>query len=108
MFRSGPIQDPVLGRVRHPACGQTWYIRPGTYIGYQFAQIVHTGLRAGGSLKAEADRKGDRQGGWMNGIVAFLMAAVFRLALAAVLIPIQIVVTLTQREPAKPTTVRTR
>jgi hypothetical protein len=63
--------------------------------------VVHTGIRAGGSIKDDSDRKGER-GGWVAGVLGFTMAAVFRLALAVVLIPIQAIVSLSQSKPDEP------
>lgn len=51
-------------------------------------------------MNDESDRKGER-GGWISAVVGFLMAAVFRLALAVVLIPIQAIVSLSQAKPQK-------
>jgi hypothetical protein len=72
---------------------------PGGYIVFQIGQVFHSGIRAGGSMKDDADRKGDRSGGIVYGIFAFLFVAVFRAALAVVLIPIQAIVSLTQTKP---------
>jgi hypothetical protein len=51
-------------------------------------------------MKDDADRKGDRSGGIINAIFGFLFVAIFRAALAVVLIPIQAVVSLAQSKPA--------
>ena len=91
----GQYKIHFLGRLKHPECGTEWHMGPGSYIGFQLASVFHTGIRAGGSMKEDSDRKGER-GGWIGGIVGFMMAAVFRLALAVVLIPIQAVVSLNQ------------
>jgi site-specific recombinase XerD len=65
-----------------------------------------TSVRAGGAMKDGADRKGDRGSGWINGIFAFLFVAVFRAALAVVLIPVQAIFSLSQTKganvPAEP------
>jgi hypothetical protein len=95
----GQFRIHVLGSLRHPDCSANWYIGPGSYILYQLGQIFHTGIRAGGSMKDDADRKGDRSGGIVNAIFAFLFVAVFRAALAVVLIPLQAVVSLAQSKP---------
>ena len=73
----------------------------GSYIGYQISQIFHTGARAAGNLKDDADKKGDRSGGWINGVVGFMMVAVFRAALAVVLIPVHCVAKLTSDRQEK-------
>ena len=72
----------------------------GSYIGFQISQIFHTGIRAGGSIKDDSDRKGER-GGWIHGIFAFIFVGVFRAALAVVLIPLHAIFALCQ---AKQTT----
>lgn len=101
----GQFKIHFLGRLEHPSCGRQWYIGPGSYIGFQAGQIFRSGLQAGGAMKDETDRKNDRAGGWINGIFMFLFVAVFRAALAVVLIPIQAAVSLAQskqaNEPAK-------
>jgi hypothetical protein len=56
-------------------------------------------------MKDEADRKGDRSGGWIYGIFGFLFVGVFRAALAVVLIPLHAVVTLCQPDQTRPQTV---
>jgi hypothetical protein len=94
----GQYKIHFLGRLKHPECGTEWYMGPGSYMGFQLASVFHTGIRAGGGMKEDSDRKGER-GGWIGGIVGFMMAAVFRLALAVVLIPIQAVVSLSQGKP---------
>jgi len=91
----GQYRVHFLGELKHPTCGWSGYMRTGPYIGHQVVQIFHTGARAGGSAKDDMDRKGD-QGGWVLGIFGFLFGAVFRAALAAVVIPLHIAVVLTQ------------
>ena len=92
---SGQFKIHFLGQFKHPTCGTEWYMSPGRYIVFQLASVFHTGIRAGGSMKDDRDRnrKGD---GWLMGILGFYFAAMFRLILAFVLIPIQAVVSLTQ------------
>jgi hypothetical protein len=103
----GQFKIQFLGHLEHPPCGHQWYVGPGSYIGFQFEQIFHTGIRPGGAIKEDADRKDDRAGGWIQGILVFLCVAVFRAVLAVALIPIQAIVSLNQakysetpREPA--------
>jgi hypothetical protein len=76
-------------------------MRTGSYVGHQLAQIFHTGVRAGGAMKEDADSKGDRSGGWIGGILVFLVTAIFRAALAVVLIPVHIIAVLCQPKPAQ-------
>lgn len=95
----GHFKGHFLGRLGHPACGSTWYVRPLSYMGKQATAVYHSGLRAGGSVKGEASRKGDRVGGWIQGFLAFYFAAVLRAMLAVVLIPIQATVSLAQQKP---------
>jgi len=72
----------------------------GAYIAFQLASVVHTGVRAGGSNERRIGSQG-RARGWISAVVGFLMAAVFRLALAVVLIPIQAIVSLSQAKPSE-------
>jgi hypothetical protein len=94
----GYFKAHFLGAVSHPACGARWYVSPGAYIGYQVADVYHSGLRAGGAMKHNADRKGDRAS-IVDGLIGFLFGVVFRGALAAALIPVQAVVSLSQANP---------
>ena len=89
-----------LGQLKHPQCGRGWYMGVGGYIGFQLASVFHSGIRAGGSMKEDSDRKG-QGGGWTAGIVGFFMVAVLRAALAAILIPIQAVLSLSQTKPSR-------
>jgi hypothetical protein len=97
---AGQYKIHFLGQLSHAECGTKWYMGPGSYIGFQLASVFHTGIRAGGGMKDDSDRKGER-GGWISGIVGFMMAAVFRLALACILIPIQAIVSLSQSKPTR-------
>jgi hypothetical protein len=99
--RRGHFKIHFLGSLQHPECAANWYVSPGTYMLYQLGQVFHAGSRAGGSMKEDADRKGDRSGGIINGIFGFLFVAIFRAALAVVLIPIQAAVSLMQSKPDK-------
>ncbi|MGA2269466.1 MAG: hypothetical protein ABSH44_13435 [Bryobacteraceae bacterium] len=100
--RSGHFRIHFLGRLTHPgACGWEGYMKTGSYIGHQIAQVFHTGIRAGGAMKDEADKKPDRSGSWMQGVLGFLFAAVFRAFAAVVLIPLHTIVALCQSEQAK-------
>jgi hypothetical protein len=96
----GQFRIRTLGSLKHSGCGAHWYMRPGGYMAYQVGQIFHVGARAGGSMKDDAYRKGDRTGGIVNGIVGFLFGAVFRAALAVALIPIQAGISLASSKPA--------
>jgi hypothetical protein len=95
----GQFKIHFLGRLRHPECGANWYTNPGAYTMYQIKQIFHSGIRAGGTMKDDADRKGDRSGGIINAIFGFLFVAAFRGALAIILIPIQVIASLIQAKP---------
>jgi hypothetical protein len=103
----GHFKIHFLGSLNHPECGWSGYMKTGSYIGHQIAQIFHTGVRAGGALKEEADKKPERSGNWIYAIFGFLVVAVFRAAAAVVLIPLHTVVALFQSGQA-PTDVATR
>ena len=86
--KRGHFKIHFLGRITHPVCKRTYFMSTPGYIGHQLAQIVHTGARAGSSIKEDSDRKGDKAGGWMQGILTFLMVGAFRALAALVLIPL--------------------
>ncbi len=92
----GQFKIRFLGRLEHPECHWTGYMDTGSYIGFQIMQIVHSGIRAGGSLKEDAERKGEGGKSWIDGIFGFVFVAVFRAALAVVLIPLHTIVVLCQ------------
>jgi uncharacterized protein YecT (DUF1311 family) len=95
--RSGHFRIHFLGRLRHPgACGWDGYMKTGSYIGHQIAQVFHTGIRAGGAMKDEADKKPDKRGNWIYAVIGFLFVAMFRAATAVVLIPLHCIAALLQ------------
>jgi hypothetical protein len=100
----GQFKVHFLGRINHPACGWIGYMGTGSYIGHQLMQIMHSGYRAGGSMKNDADRKGDTSGGWVYGIFAFVAVAFYRALLAVVLIPVHMIVALSHPKETKPST----
>ncbi len=65
----------------------------GSYIEFQFAQIIHSGIRAGGSVKEDADNKGERHT-WVTGLFVFLFVGVFRAVAAVVLVPLHLLVSI--------------
>jgi tetratricopeptide (TPR) repeat protein len=95
---AGQFKIHFLGRLEHsdPDCQWTGYMGTGSYIGFQIAQIFHSGIRAGGSMKEDSDSKGDRSGGWINGILVFLFVGICRALMAVVLIPLHTIVALCQ------------
>ncbi len=90
---SGQFKTHFLGRLRHPSCGWTGYIGTGSYIAFQFAQTIHSGIRAGGSVKEDADKKGEKHS-WVTGLFVFLFVGVFRAAAAVVLVPLHLHISL--------------
>ncbi len=95
----GQFKIHFLGSLKHASCGWSGYMKTGSYIGHQIAQIAqiyHTGIRAGGAMKEEADKKPDRRGNWIYAIFGFLFVSVFRAAAAVVLIPLHCAVALFQ------------
>jgi hypothetical protein len=91
----GQFKIRFLGRLEHAECQWTGYMGTASYVGFQIVRVLHSGIRAGGSMKDDSDKKGAR-GGWVNAIFGFLFAGVFRAALAVVLIPLHTVVALCQ------------
>ncbi len=93
----GHFKIRFLGRLQHAApCGWSGYMGTGSYIGHQIAQVFHTGIRAGGAMKDEADKGPDGRGNWMGAIFGFLFVAIWRAAAAVVLIPLHCVAALSQ------------
>jgi tetratricopeptide (TPR) repeat protein len=91
----GQFKVHFLGRLEHPACHWAGYMGTGSYIGFQITKILHSGIRAGGSMKEGSDKKGE-SGGWIYAIFGFLFVGMFRAALAVVLIPLHTIVALCQ------------
>jgi hypothetical protein len=96
----GQFKVHFLGRLEHPACHWAGYMGTGSYIGFQITKILHSGIRAGGSMKEDSDKKGE-SGGWIYAIFGFLFIGMFRAALAVVLIPLHTIVALCQPKQAK-------
>jgi len=92
----GQFKIHFLGRLEHPECHWTGYMDTGSYIGFQITQILHSGMRAGAGMKEDSDRKGDRSGGWIGGILVFVFVGICRALLAVVLIPLHNLVALFQ------------
>ncbi|HEY6253714.1 MAG TPA: ankyrin repeat domain-containing protein [Candidatus Angelobacter sp.] len=94
----GYFKIHFLGRLYHAGqCGWAGYLALGSYMAFQFRQIIHSGVRFGGSMKADAETKADRSGGWIYGITGFLFATIFRAAATIVLVPIHIIVAVWQK-----------
>jgi|SRR5579872_1062493 len=99
--QSGQFRIHLLGTLKHPDCGWHGYMKTGAYIGHQIMQVLHSGYRAGGSIKAEADKKNDKPGAWMGAILGFLFVGIFRALLAAILIPVHAVAALFQPDQTR-------
>jgi hypothetical protein len=97
----GQFKVRFLGRLQHSSCGWQGFMPTGSYIAYQISRIVHSGIRAGGSIKDDSDRKGNRQGGWIDGILVFLLVAIGRALAAAALIPLHAAVALCEPDQPK-------
>ena len=96
----GQFKVHFLGRLEHPACHWAGYMGTGSYIAFQITKILHSGIRAGGSMKEDSDKKGEG-GGWIYAIFGFLVVGMFRAALAVVLIPPHTIVALCQPKQPK-------
>lgn len=92
----GQFKIHFLGQLAHSDCQWTGYMGTGSYIGFQLSQIFHSGIRAGGAVKDEADKKEPAKGNWIYGLLVFLFVAIFRACLAVVLIPLHTLVALFQ------------
>lgn len=92
---SGMFKWHFLGKLTHPPCGKSWYVPPGTYIGRQLGAVFRTGGEMAGKAISDAEKKGEK--GYAEGIFSFIMGAVFRFVFAILMIPIQAVVSLSQK-----------
>ncbi len=80
-----------LGKLKHPEGGFEWYTNPGVYIVKQLKDI----FKMGGDIAVS----GDDNPGCSGFIIGFLIAIFFRLPFTLILIPIQAIVSLTQKKP---------
>jgi hypothetical protein len=94
---TGAFKYHFMGKLRHPHCGWSWYVDPGTYIASQFKAVFRTGAELGGDMIADAEKRGER--GCGGAIVGFILGAIIRLPFALVMIPIQLIFSLSQRKP---------
>jgi hypothetical protein len=93
---SGTFKWHFLGKLTHPRCSESWYVPPGTYSVRQLKAVFRTGRNMGGELSLEAGKKGEK--GYAEIIIGFLVGAAFRLPFAILMMPIQTVVSLTQKK----------
>lgn len=94
----GIFKFHFLGKLNHPQCGQSWYVSPGTYILKQLRSVFKSGMNIAADTSLDAEKKGEKQGCIMAAFM-FTIGFIFRLALAIVLIPIQLIVSLLQKKP---------
>jgi hypothetical protein len=95
---SGAFRFHFLGRLVHPDCATTWYVKPGTYASAQLKRAFRAGASAAGGMADQAETKG---GATAAGVFGFIVGALFRSAVALVLIPIQALVSLNQKRPER-------
>jgi hypothetical protein len=98
----GLFKFHFLGKLNHPQCGQSWYVSPGTYMLKQLGSVFKSGMNIAAETSIDAEKKGEKQGFFATAFM-FIIGFVFRLAVALVLIPIQIVVSLLQSKPTPST-----
>jgi hypothetical protein len=94
---AGAFKWHFLGKLSHPACNRAWYVSPGTYIAKSIKDIFRTGFEVGGHAGFEKDKKGE-SGGFFGFILGFIMGIAFRAPFAAIMMPIQAVVSLSQKK----------
>lgn len=95
----GAFKWHFLGKLRHPDCGWTWYVSPGSYLAGQFRGAFRAGLEAGGDAGADAEKKGKK--GYAETIFTFLFVSFFRLAFGLLMTPVQVIVSLAQSKPTE-------
>jgi len=94
--KSGHFRIHFLGRLKHPgACNWEGYMKTGSYISHQIAQVYHTGIRTAGAIDSQAKKKGE-SGNWMQNILGFLFVAICRALAAIFLIPLHAIVALSE------------
>lgn len=98
----GDYRSRFLGKLRHPGCGCSWYMSPGRYLLHQMKLAFNAGGGAATSAASDAERRGG--GGTGAGIVAFILGGLARMVIGLCLVPIQAVVSLSQRGPASAST----
>ena len=102
--RSGHFRIHFLGRLKHPGtCGWEGFMKTGSYIGHQIAQIFHTGTRAAAAMDTEAKKKGESN--WAVNILGFLFIAIARAMAAVVLVPVHAILALCQPKQERTDTV---
>ena len=100
---SGHFRIHFLGRLRHSGvCGWEGYMKTGSYIGHQIAQVFHSGTRAAAAMDSEGQKKGESN--WAANILGFLFVAIARAMAAVVLIPLHIILVLCQPKQTQPGT----
>lgn len=98
----GLFKFHFLGKLNHPQCGQGWYVSPGAYMLKQLGSVFKSGMNIAADTSIDAEKKGEKQGFFATAFM-FIIGFVFRLALAIILIPIQIIVSLLQSKPSSST-----
>ncbi len=93
---SGAFKWHFLGKLTHPACSRSWYVSPGTYIVKSIKDIFRTGFEVGGEAGFKENKKGE-SGGIFGFIFGFIFGVAFRAPFAVIMIPIQAVVSLAQK-----------
>jgi len=94
---NGAFKWHFLGKLKHPDCGWSWYMGPGTYIGSQMKAVFRAGFEIGAEMSDDAEKKGEK--GILEAIFGFLCGVSIRLPFALLMIPIQAVVSLAQQKP---------
>ena len=95
----GLFKFHFMGQLKHrPGCEWSWYVGPGTYAAAQMSGVFRAGAEMGGGMMADAEKK-QESGGCIYAIFGFIFGALFRLVFAVLMIPVQAVVSLTQRKP---------
>lgn len=94
---SGAFKWHFMGKLRHPGCGWSWYVGPGTYAAAQLKAVFRTGMELGTEMGDDTDRRGEK-GGCLGAIMGFIMGIFFRLPFALAMIPIQTIASLSQKQ----------
>ena len=85
-----------LGHLKDPVCGHTWYVGSGAYTTQQMRAVFQAGGMMAKYMTSGVSGEGAMVGKVVGGFCGVVFGIAFRLPFAAVMIPLQAVVRLSQ------------